>query len=105
MLSSARRWASQLPTTPPERSSCSVPTSVGPVPFAHPAHMFTWPRSAERPIRTKIDPAPNNPGGFSFAYDGALRAMVAFGGDGGELTNSGAWVSGGNQTWVLTHVG
>jgi hypothetical protein len=77
----------------------------GPVPFAHPAHIFTWLSGAWRPIRTKIDPAPNNPGGFSFAYDGALQAMVAFGGDGGERTKSGAWVSGGNQTWVLTNVG
>jgi hypothetical protein len=58
-----------------------------------------------RPIRTGIDPAPNNPGGFSFAYDGALQAVVAFGGDEGERTKSGAWVSGGDQTWVLNSLG
>jgi hypothetical protein len=42
-----------------------------------------WPGSTWRAIPTKLNPAPNNPGNFSLAWDGAVNGVVAFGGDGG----------------------
>ena len=66
-------------------------------------NLFTWLGSTWQAIPTKLNPAPNNPENFSLAWDGAVNGVVAFGGDEGHLTSSGAWVYGGNQTWVLAH--
>jgi hypothetical protein len=63
----------------------------------------TWSGDNFRPIFTASTPAVDNPQQFSLGYDAKLQAVVAFGGNDGVFMPSGVYVSGGTETWLLTH--
>jgi len=67
------------------------------------AYSCTWSGQAWTPIVTASTPATDNPQNFSLAYYPPLRAVVAFGGDQGVRMADGDWITGGSQTWLLTH--
>jgi hypothetical protein len=76
-------------------------STASPVHTPHPSDLFAWLGRAWHPIETVVNPAPDNPQNFSLAYDGAIRGVIAFGGDEGVFTSSGGWITGGNSTWKL----